>query len=236
VSSLIRTVAISAQLAVLLVLRSPVALGGPPFVTDDPVPTAYRTWEIYSGLQYENEMDGATLIGAPFLALNYGALPNVQVSLSTALGNGGTQFGIKTRFVQEAKGWPQIAFYPSVALPTNAGEHAVPFLPLWAQESWGPWTVFGGGGVFVNRGAGQRDDTLAGIAIERDVSHTVSVGGELYHQSAATIGGTDTTALNLGAIAQLGEHHAVLFSAGRGLHGEDAFSAYASYEFVLGPK
>jgi hypothetical protein len=50
------------------------------------------------------------------------------------------------------------------------------------------------------------------------------------------IGGTDTTAANLGMIAQLGKYHAILFSVGRALHGDDTFSAYASYEFALGPE
>jgi hypothetical protein len=211
------------------------ALAGPPFVTDDPVPTDYRDWEIYAGVQYENATDGDTPFGAPFLELNYGAMPNVQVSMSTALGDDGTQFGIKTRFVHEAGGWPQISFYPSVSFPTAAGDHAVTFLPLWLQKSSGAWTAFGGGGVYLNRGPGERDYTLFGLALERTLASHVTVGAEIYHQSADAIGGTDTTAANLGAIAPLGRYHAILFSAGRGLHGNDAFSAYASYEFALGP-
>jgi len=231
---------------VLTFLNLSRALAGPPFVTDDPVPTDYRDWEIYAGLQYENATGGDTPFGAPFLELNYGAMPNVQVSMSTALGDdgtpavrryggGGIEFGIKTRFVQEAGGWPQISFYPSVSFPTTAGDHAVTFLPLWMQKTSGPWTAFGGGGVYLNRSPGERDSTLFGLALERTLSPHLTVGVELYHQSADEIGGTDTTAANLGAIAPLGRYHAILFSAGRGFHGNDAFSAYASYEFALGP-
>jgi len=222
-------------LAILTFLNVAPAFAGPPFVTDDPVPTDYRNWEIYAGVQYENLTGGEDALGAPFLELNYGAMPNVQVSMSTGIGNFGTEFGIKTRFVQEAHGWPQISFYPSVAFPTAAGEHAVPFLPIWMQKSSGPWTVFGGGGVYFNRGPGERDYTLVGAALERTLTLQLTVGAELYHQSTDAIGGTDTTAANIGAIEQIGRYHAILFSAGRGLHGNDSFSGYASYEFALGP-
>ncbi len=211
-------------LALLTFVTVAPAFAGPPFVTDDPVPTDYRNWEIYAGV-----------LGEPFLEFNYGAMPNVQVSMSTGIGNFGTQFGIKTRFVQEANGWPQISLYPSVAFPTEAGEHAVPFVPIWMQKSSGAWTVFGGGGVYVNRGPGDRDYTLVGAALERTLTKRLTIGAELYHQSADEIGGTGTTAANIGAIAQIGRYHAILFSAGRGLHGNDAFSGYASYEFALGP-
>ena len=33
-----------------------------------------------------------------------------------------------------------------------------------------------------------------------------------------------------------GNFHAILFSVGRALHGDNSFSAYASYKFALGPR
>ncbi|MGA2395127.1 MAG: hypothetical protein ABSH03_17435 [Candidatus Lustribacter sp.] len=223
------------------------AVAGPPFVTDDPVPTDYRNWEIYTGLQYENDGSGNTAASLPFAEFNYGALPNVQVSASFELndldhggapldGYGGTEFGIKTRFVQETSDRPQISFYPSVTIPEVAGQHAVPFLPLWMQKSWGPWSAFGGGGVYLNSSPGMRNSTFAGAALERSISAGTTVGAELYHQSSDTIGGSDTTAFNVGMIAQVGQLHAILFSVGRAFQGGDTFSAYASYEFALGPR
>ena len=222
------------------------AVAGPPYVTDDPEPTDYRHWEIYTGFQYENELGGEASASLPFAEFNYGAMPNVQVSISTELderetsetrgyGYGITDFGIKTRFVQESRGWPQISFYPSVQVPAAPGEHVVTLLPLWLQKSSGPWTAFGGGGLYLNAGPGMRDFTFVGSAVERAVSPATTVGVELFHQSPQTIGGIDTTAANLGIIAQVGQYHAVLASFGRALRGNDAFSAYASYEFALGP-
>jgi hypothetical protein len=226
-------------------LGSSRAVAGPPFVTDDPEPTEYRHWEIYTGLQYENEGDGEVSASVPFAEFNYGALPNVQVTLSTQsdsddagtahrYGYGATEFGLKARFVQESKDRPQIAFYPSVEIPGSGG-HAVTFLPVWLQKSSGPWTVYGGGGLYLNSGPGMRDYSFAGAAVEREISRGITVGGELYHAGAAAVGETDTTAANVGMIAQLGNYHAILFSLGRSLHGSNTFSTYASYEFALGP-
>jgi hypothetical protein len=222
-------------------------LAGPPFVTDDPEPTDYRHWEIYTGFQYENDGSGNSSASLPFAEFNYGAMPNVQVSISgqpnavnTGIagrsGYGVTEFGIKTRFVQESDDRPQVSFYPSVQTPVVAGAHAVTLLPVWLQKSSGPWTAFGGGGVYLDSSPGMRDSTFVGGALERSISPGTTVGAELYHQSADMIGGTDTTAANLGMIAQVGKYHAILFSAGRALHGDDTFFAYASYEFALGPE
>lgn len=223
------------------------AVAGPPYVTDDPDPTEYRHWEIYTGFQYENDAEGSAWAAIPFAEFNYGLLPNVQVSISSQLesnetedvrryGYGGTDFGIKTRFVQESDRSPQISFYPSIALPGVAGGHIVTFLPVWVQKSAGRWTGFGGGGLYLNRGPGMRDYTFVGGAVENAISPGITIGGELFHQSPATIGGTDSTGANLGFIGQVGEFHAVLFSFGRALHGRDEFSAYTSYEFELGPQ
>ncbi len=151
-------------------------------------------------------------------------------------GFGPTEFGIKTRFVQESAGSPQISFYPSVVIPDVPGAQPVVFLPLWMQKSSGPWTAFGGGGVYLNPTPGMRDSTFAGVALERTLASGTIVGAEYFHQSSDTIGGSDLTAAGIGTIVPIGHLHAILFSVNRALHGDDAVSAYASYEFALGPE
>jgi hypothetical protein len=233
---------------VVVALAPSRALAGPPFVTDDPVPTEYRNWEIYTGFLYANDGPQGVSAGLPFAEFNYGAMPNVQVSISSQLtqgnvsgggpytyGSGATDFGIKVRFVQESSDLPQIALFPSVQVPATTG-HAVTLLPIWLQKSSGPWTAFGGGGVYLNAGPGMRDYTFVGGALERTLSPGTTIGGELFHQSADTIHDTDTTGANVGAIFQVGAYHAILFSFGRAFHGDNTFSGYASYEFELGPK
>jgi hypothetical protein len=224
----------------------PAARAGPPFVTDDPVPTDYRNWEIYTGLTYENEGSGTVSAALPFAEFNYGALPNVQVSITLPLerdtspamrryGYGETDFGIKTRFVQESGDRPQMSFYPSVEIPSTGG-HVVTLLPLWLQKSSGRWTAFGGGGLYLNAGPGQRDYGFAGAALERSISVATTVGAEVYRQGPGALGALATTAANVGVTAQLGDLHAILFSFGRALGNNDTFSGYASYEFSLGPR
>lgn len=211
------------------------AFAGPPFVTDDPEPTDYQHWEIYAGITYENDGDGSTSASVPFAEFNFGALPNVQVSASAAKDD--TEFGIKTRFVQESSTSPQISFYPSVEFASVSGMHAVTFLPLWMQKSWGDWTAFGGGGEYLNDSPGMRNSTFAGGALERVLSPGLTVGVELYHNSNDLLDGDDdSTATNLGMIAPVGKYHAILFSVGRALHGPATFTGYASYEFALGPE
>ncbi len=237
-----------ALLSSLLAFSLPsVASAGPPFVTDDPVPTEYRNWEIYTGFQYQNQCCGVVTASVPFVEFNYGAMPNVQVSITLpfehndtttgpANGYGTTEFGIKTRFVQESDDRPQIAFYPSVQIPTAVGEHVVTFLPLWLQKSWGPWTAYGGGGVYLNAGPGDRNSTFVGGTLERAISPATTIGAEIYRQGPQEIGALDMTAANVGMTAQIGAYHAILFSFGRAFHGNNTFSAYGSYEFELGPQ
>jgi hypothetical protein len=215
------------------VLDASASVAGPPYVTDDPVPTNYRSWEIYTGVQYENEVTGNADASAPFAEFNYGAMPNVQTSASFSSAQ--TELGIKMRFVQESAGSPQISFYPSVQIAAMPGAHVVTLLPVWMQKSYGPWTAFGGGGIYLNAGPGRRDYTFVGGALQRTLSPGTTIGVELYHQGADALADRDTTATNVGAIFAVGAYHAILFSCGRALHGDEAFSAYGSYEFALGP-
>ena len=205
---------------------------GPPFVTDDPVPTDYRNWEIYTGFTYDNDDAGSA--GTPFAEFNYGAMPNVQTSL--AFSRAEAEFGVKTRFVQESGRSPQISFYPSVTIASEPGRKAAVLLPLWLQKSWGPWTAFGGGGVtFGAQPTSRGTTTLLGGALERQISPGTTVGAELYHVGANEVAERVGTSGNVGVVAQVGRYHAILFSIGRTFAGGTTFSTYASYEFALGP-
>ncbi len=230
------------------------AWAGPPYETDDPEPTAYRHYEIYVFGTYDNDASHTVDAGLPSLEINYGLMPNVQFSVTAPFGGvqapgipfragyGDTEVALKVRFMQEAHGRPQASFYPAIELPTGhagaglgAGLPKV-FLPIWGQKTNGSWTFFGGGGVWHNPGAGNRDYTFTGIAATHDVRDGLNVGGEIYHQSADTAGGSDSTGVGVGVIAARGEHHAFLVSVGRGIHGTSTFHGYAAYELYLGPR
>jgi hypothetical protein len=222
------------------------AVAGPPFKTDDPEPTDFRNWEIYAGSEYENG-NGGVVAALPFAEFNFGALPNVQVTIAasgeyTATSSthhyayGGTDFGVKYRFVQESDNRPQIAFAPQISIPATAGDHAIPFLPIWLEKNWGPWTAYGGGGLYLNSGEGNRNFTYIGGVLKRPISPVTTLGVEFYGQSPDTVDATYTTGTTIGLTTQLGEYHAILFSIGRAFNSNNTFSAYASYKWALGPK
>ena len=82
--------------AVLVVLARP-AIAGPPFVSDDPEPTPYHQFEIYTfndGTNTRDSTDGET--GIDF---NYGAAPDLQLTATLPAGfnqsaAGSTNFGL----------------------------------------------------------------------------------------------------------------------------------------------
>src|ERR1700688_3824545 len=73
------------------------ASAGPPYVSDDPEPTDYKHFEIYtfnSGTATQSGISGAT--GIDF---NYGAAPDLQLTATLPTGfnrpaTGGTSFGL----------------------------------------------------------------------------------------------------------------------------------------------
>jgi hypothetical protein len=237
----------------LLCLGSVPALAGPPFTTDDPEPTPYRSYEIYIASDYARSADGVD-VTTPHFEFNYGLLPNVQVTVTLPLagtkqphgpmlfGYGDTEFEVKARVIQETDHLPQISFGPTIVVPSgnanrNLGAgHTQTMLPLWAEKGFGKYTVFGGGGVWLNPGLGNKNYVFSGVGVLRDLSHGWTVGTEIFGQSADTIDATSSVGYNFGAIRQYDEHHEFLFSLGRSLHGSNTLTAYAALGFLLGPR
>jgi hypothetical protein len=239
--------------AVFISMLSVPAFAGPPYVTDDPEPTPYRSYEIYLASDYARSADSVDLT-VPHLEFNYGLFPNVQVTATIPLagsrlpngamhlGYGDTEFEVKARVVQETDHFPQISIAPTVVLPSgNASENLgggfeKAFYPIWVEKGLGKYTVYGGGGLWHNPGAGNKDYTFCGLAVIRDMGHGLTLGTELFGQSADTVGGTNSLGFNVGVNRQIDEHHEVLFSLGRSLHGPNTFSAYAAVGWILGPR
>jgi len=232
------------------------ANAGPPYRTDDPEPTEFGHYQVYThstGTIVSNDTSGS----APAIEFDYGLIPNGQLTIdvpvafaspsggSTQFGYGDTQLSFKYRFIQEDKDGfrPQVAIFPLVQFPTGDADrglgagHFVEFFPLWMQKSFGDWTTYGGGGYFINRGAGDQDYWFFGWLLQRQLTDKLSVAGEIFHQTANKIGGEDSTGFNVGAIYDLNEHNHFVFSVGRGLQNADTtneFSWYVGYE-ITGP-
>ena len=215
------------RLIALAGLASP-ALAGPPYLTDDPAPTDRGHWEIYvfaAGEGRRSIVDADT-----GLDLNYGAAPGVQLTATLPLsfshttdegwrgGTGDAELAVKYRFFNDVDRGLSAAIFPRVILPTAAhapGEKTRLLLPIWLQKDFaGGTSLFGGGGLTINPGAGNRDFWQAGLALTHDVAKSLSVGAEITRQGADVDGGTSQTRAGIGAVAQLSDRYALLVSAG----------------------
>ena len=218
------------------------ASAGPPYQTDDPEPTDLGHWEIYAfaaGTRAEGGFDGAA-----GLDLNYGPLPNVQLTATlpidfardggTHVGAGDVELGVKYRLLNDEQAGFSVAIFPRVILPTASHGFGTGrlrlLLPVWAQKDFGPWSLFGGGGYTINPGAGNRDYWQSGLALTRTVTPRLSLGAEITHQGPDAAGARSTTALGAGGIYHVAGPVSLLFSGGpvfehRGGTGVDFYAA-----------
>ena len=218
-----------AALAAAAALLAPgAALAGPPFLTDDPEPTETGHWEIYAPA-LDASGKGRDFEGGFGAELNYGAAPDVQVTVGLPVafahdayglrsGAGDLEVSVKYRFYRDEAAGVSFAAFPGLTLPTAGhglgSPHVTALLPVWAQKDAGPWSVFGGGGYAINPGPGNRDYWTGGVAVSRQVTDRLLVGVELDRQGADADDGHPETSLGLGAILQLKAPFRLLASGG----------------------
>jgi hypothetical protein len=230
---------LQAALAVLALALVTAAHAGPPFITDDPEPVEDGHWEVNSAFTGVRTAAGTTAL-APQFDINYGAATGVQLHVMPQMaynsaggdagggrsyGPGDTEFGVKLRFVNESGpgGEWMAALYPFYEAPTGsaarglgAGASSV-YLPLWLQWATDGWTMFGGGGYWIDSGTGRRNAWAAGWTLLYAFTPGLQLGGEVYAKTADTVGAHGTAGFNLGGTYELGKDSALLFSAGRGI-------------------
>jgi hypothetical protein len=236
--------------AMFLLAASPV-FAGPPFVTDDPEPVPLHHWEVYIASMWARGPDG-TAGDLPHVEVNYGGAPNLQLHMivpynfsrpaggPTHRGLGDVELGFKYRFVQEGTRRPMAGIFPLFELPTgDEGEglgtgHFHAFLPLWLQKSWGSgWTSYGGGGYWINPGAGNRNYWLFGWLLQKDLDEHLTLGGEIAHQGAAEVGGSGDLFFNLGGQYNFTDEQHLLFSIGRSIEGDTESSGYVAFQWTF---
>jgi hypothetical protein len=204
------------------------ALAGPPYITDDPVPTDTGHWEIYAFTDGEGEH--SSIDADAGFDFNYGPVKDVQLTATLPLsfaheagqgwraGTGDVELAVKYRFFNDEKHGLSVAVFPRAFLPTStlaSHERTRLLLPIWAGKDFADGTsVFGGGGYELNPGPGNRNFWQAGLAVTHDLSKAVSVGGELAWQQRDVEDGTAETSAGLGTIVKLSDHYALLFSGG----------------------
>ena len=222
-----------------------VAGAGPPFLTDDPEPTATGHWEIYAP-SFDAAGRGDGYDGALGVELNYGVAQEVQLTVGLPMGythdvsglhvgHGDAEVSVKHRVFHDEAAEVSVAVFPGMTLPTAShgmgARRITALLPVWAQKDTGPWSVFGGGGYAINPGAGNRDYWTGGVAVARTFSKGLLAGVEIDRQGAETVGGHASTSLGLGGIAPLGGGFRLLasggptFTDGEGAPGFHAFVA-----------
>jgi hypothetical protein len=204
------------------------ALAGPPYITDDPVPTDTGHWEIY--VFGDAGGRGSRLDGDLGFDLNYGPVKDVQLTATLPLsvshaphegwrsGSGDVELAVKYRFLHDERHGLSAAVFPRAFLPTSSvvsGEKVRVLLPIWAEKDFaGGTSLFGGGGYEINPGSGNRNFWQAGAAVSQDLTDKVSVGAELAWQGRDTSDATAQTSAGVGSIVKLSDHYALLFSGG----------------------
>lgn len=215
---------------------------GSPFLTDDPEPIDYQHWEAYlftagDYARVGHDRTGFAISG-PAVEMNYGVLPDTQLhaiatmttvggsGMGSASGFGDMEIGAKYRFVHEQDIWAQVGIFPATEVPTGDSSHGLGNgrawfrLPLWAQKSWGPWTSDIGAGEALNSAPGQRNYSFGGWLLQRSIGPRLSLGGEVFAQSAPANGVKGFVAVNFGGTYNFNEHFSLLMSAGHSILGE----------------
>jgi hypothetical protein len=227
------------------------AWAGPPFVTDDPEPVELHHWEVYvASTEVETASDRSGT--APHIEVNNGIAPDLQAHVIMPYafdrspggplhrGYGDTELGLKYRFVQEGPSRPMAGTFPLVEVPTGDANrglgsgHTQWFLPIWLQKSWGPWTTYGGGGYWINPGAGNRNWTFLGWEVQKDLSERVTLGGEVFRTTPSEVGGRTEVSFNLGGYYNFDDEHHLMASAGRG-NEDTGFMGYVAFQWTFGP-
>lgn len=215
------------------------AIAGPPYETDDPEPTELGKWEIY--LFSGGDGHGGNFDGAAGLDLNYGPVSNVQLTATLPIaishdeqgwraGRGNVEVGVKYRIFDDPDRGLSLAIFPRAILPTasDAGKTRL-LLPIWGQKEFGRWKAFGGGGIELNPGSGNRDFWTGGLALTRQVAPGTSLGGEASFSTRQTIDGSRSASLAIGSVTHIKGPASLLLSAGPRFEGRlTSYRAYAA--------
>ena len=220
---------------------------GPPFVSDDPEPTDYGHFEIYTFNNGTDNSHGTT--GETGIDFNYGAAPNLQLTATLPagfarpsgdginIGPSNIELAAKYRFLRQDTFGLDVAVFPRVFLPSGSNtigdNRASLLLPVWVQKDWtGGWSAFGGGGcVFSEIRAADFCET--GAVVTYQLLPKLQVGGELFHQAADRHGAPATTSVGVGWRYDLNDNFHLLGYVRRGIENTDETDRYSWYASVL---
>ena len=238
---------IVALMLFILMAASP-GFAGPPFLTDDPDPVPWHHYEAYLFGTVDRGTAGSFSV-VPAFELNVGAAPGLQLHAivpaayatpQKEYGIGDIELGVKYRLVKEGKWRPEIGVFPLVELPAGSSRRGLgngqtwTRLPLWLQKSWGPWTSYGGAGYQLNGAAEKKDSLFAGWLLQRQLNKRLTLGTEVYHQEAQTVGARQTTFLDGGGYFNFRKDLNLLFMLGHTVTGERHTTGYLGLYYTWG--
>jgi hypothetical protein len=223
------------------------ALAGPPYVSDDPEPTDYQHFEIYT-FDYGTAARIAPG-GEAGIDFNYGAAPDLQLTATlpagfdgspggpTSIGWSNIELAAKYRFLHQDSFGLDVSIFPRVFLPSGSNtvgyNRAAVLLPIWVQKDWaGGWSAFGGGGCMVG-GLGSQDFCMAGGVLTYQLLPKLQLGAEFFHQTADQIGTPATTGLGLGVRYDLNDTYHLLGYVRRGIENTNETDQYSWYAAIL---
>ena len=243
-----RSAALSAAFLAAL-LCAPSAAAGPPFDTDDPDPGKLGEWELITfganshalhisngaapGVEYNfTPLEGSNIAIVMPMAIQYQAVSRAS------WGPGDVDISWKQRLTEQDKGgWPvSISVAPAIDPPSGDWKRGLgsgyvhAFFPIWAQRKIDDdWTLFGGGGYWINPGPGLKNYWFAGAVLTRQITPALSLGVELNHESADSLSDRDTSAINLGGTYKLNDNLKLLASIGRGIQNPEQTNKLSWY-------
>jgi hypothetical protein len=230
-----------------LALSTPSAVAGPPYVSDDPEPTDYEHFEIYTFNYGTATRTGSA--GEGGIDFNYGAAPDLQLTATLPAGfdrpaGGGTSIGAsnielaaKYRFLHQDGFGLDVSIFPRVFLPSGSNlvgdNHASLLLPIWIQKDWnGGWSAFGGGGCTVSAFRAV-DFCQAGGVLTYQLLPKLQIGAELFHQTADSSGTPASTSIGVGWRYDLNDNYHLLGYVRRGIENTDETDQVSWYASVL---
>jgi hypothetical protein len=221
------------------------AQGGPPLITDDPIPVELGKWEINTAW-VARRLPGRSENEIPLLDVTYGILPRLHIKYEvpwmeaseagvTSTGIGDGNFGAKWQFEEGKKGGPKLSIFPQVGMSLSKRSIRLGLsepgtsllLPMEAQWERGELAVNAEAGVLFQ--AGEHPGWVGGLAFGFHPKGANEYLAELHGEGSMSSG-------EMNWLGQLGLRHdfceraTLLFAFGRTLveHNADRLS-WTSY-------
>lgn len=228
---------------------------GLPFISDDPEiqPQHHPALFLFSAY---NKQGSDMAIALPGFEIDFGLLPNVEIDftgsyllehpgqgdgnekVSNTSGMSDSQLELKLQFIHETATQPAVAFNPIYYIPTgdvnrNLGNGRPSFLlPLWAQKSWGDYTLYGGGGYVINPAPELKNHAIGGIVLQKNITEKLNLGCEMYSAGAESVSEKFSTLLNIGGTYQFSKFMGLQAMMGHSILGQKQIVAYLGVVFA----